>query len=363
MAETLTTGIDVSKWQKGFNLNCALEQGFTYFIFRAGNTYNSGKMEKDPQFDSFCAQAKTLNFTNVGAYYFGHAFSVNDAIKEANLFLQCIMGKNIRKVYYDVEAEMINQPKATLTTIVKAFCDTVNRAGYICGIYASESVFNSNLDDTQLKSYPHWVAKYSSKNPTMKAGTQVEIWQYGGTTNYLRDPKINGTTVDQNIIYVPWDSSQPSQKPVNPKEVTYEVIHQLALNALDGKYGTGEVRKKALGDLYAPVQAEINAILKQRAEKDEQKSTEQLAREVLAGLWGNGIERKIRLGKRYNEVQAMVTKMIKENKASDFMYTVVAGDTLSKIAKRYNMTVQELAKLNNIENPNKITVGQKLIIE
>ena len=73
----MITGIDVSKWQKGFDLKNALNQGFTYYIFRAGNTYNSGKMEKDPQFDNFCNQAKTLNITTWGAYYFGHAFSVN----------------------------------------------------------------------------------------------------------------------------------------------------------------------------------------------------------------------------------------------------------------------------------------------
>lgn len=43
-------------------------------------------------------------------------------------------------------------------------------------------------------------------------------------------------------------------------------------------------------------------------------------------------------------------------------YTVVRGDTLSAIAKRYNTTVSALAKLNNIKNVNLIYVGQKLII-
>lgn len=43
-------------------------------------------------------------------------------------------------------------------------------------------------------------------------------------------------------------------------------------------------------------------------------------------------------------------------------YTVKAGDTLSKIAKKYNTTYQELARKNNIKNPNKIYVGQILKI-
>ena len=43
-------------------------------------------------------------------------------------------------------------------------------------------------------------------------------------------------------------------------------------------------------------------------------------------------------------------------------YTVKKGDTLSAIAKKYNTTVNNLAKLNNIKNVNLIYVGQKLII-
>lgn len=43
-------------------------------------------------------------------------------------------------------------------------------------------------------------------------------------------------------------------------------------------------------------------------------------------------------------------------------YTVVRGDTLSGIAKRFNTTVSYLAKINNIQNVNLIYVGQVLKI-
>lgn len=43
-------------------------------------------------------------------------------------------------------------------------------------------------------------------------------------------------------------------------------------------------------------------------------------------------------------------------------YTVKSGDTLSKIARVNNTTVDNLVKLNNIKNPNIISVGQKLIL-
>lgn len=43
-------------------------------------------------------------------------------------------------------------------------------------------------------------------------------------------------------------------------------------------------------------------------------------------------------------------------------YIVQSGDTLFGIALKYNTTYQELAKYNNISNPNLITVGQKIKI-
>ncbi|KFE68654.1 glucosaminidase domain-containing protein [Hyalangium minutum] len=44
------------------------------------------------------------------------------------------------------------------------------------------------------------------------------------------------------------------------------------------------------------------------------------------------------------------------------VYSVRSGDTLNALAKRFNTSVSEIAKANNITNPNKISTGQKLTI-
>jgi predicted chitinase/LysM repeat protein len=44
------------------------------------------------------------------------------------------------------------------------------------------------------------------------------------------------------------------------------------------------------------------------------------------------------------------------------VHTIRSGETLSSIARRYNSTVDALAKANNIQNPNLIISGRKLII-
>ena len=48
------------------------------------------------------------------------------------------------------------------------------------------------------------------------------------------------------------------------------------------------------------------------------------------------------------------------NSEKDTVYTVKKGDTLSKIAAKYGVTVADLVKWNSIEDPNLILIGQKI---
>ena len=51
------------------------------------------------------------------------------------------------------------------------------------------------------------------------------------------------------------------------------------------------------------------------------------------------------------------------NVSQETIYIVKSGDTLSKIAEKYNTTYQKIAKDNNISNPNLIYPDQKLVIK
>ena len=44
-------------------------------------------------------------------------------------------------------------------------------------------------------------------------------------------------------------------------------------------------------------------------------------------------------------------------------YRVQAGDSLNSIAKKYNVTVDQLMKWNNIQDAGMLTVGQQLKIK
>ncbi|MEU1377872.1 peptidoglycan-binding protein [Streptomyces triculaminicus] len=49
-------------------------------------------------------------------------------------------------------------------------------------------------------------------------------------------------------------------------------------------------------------------------------------------------------------------------RVEDTFYVVVTGDTLFKIATRFNTTVEQLQAWNHIPDPNHIEVGQQLLV-
>lgn len=70
----------------------------------------------------------------------------------------------------------------------------------------------------------------------------------------------------------------------------------------------------------------------------------------------------------YNLENINVIKEIQEQEYQDdnpysmVIYFVKPGDTLWKIAKRYRSKVDDIARINNIENPDKISPGMQLFI-
>lgn len=198
-------GIDVSRWQGDFNFLAAKErEGVEFAILKAGGS-DAGNYE-DSKFESFYKSCKSIGLP-VGAYYFGRDLTVVDARISANHFVSLLAGKQFEyPVYYDVEGDMITKTDSkTLTDIILAFVDVVEKAGYWVGIYSSASFFNSEMEDKRLSKYAHWAAAWSEK-PTLTSGNDYGIWQFGGSRNCIRSTQINGQTVDQNFCYLDYPS-------------------------------------------------------------------------------------------------------------------------------------------------------------
>lgn len=318
-------GIDVSKWQGSINWNAVKYAGIEFAIIKAGGSDNG--FYQDPYFEANYNGAKSAGM-HVGAYYFvgPGCTSAADGAADAKRFLAMLAGKQLDlPVYIDFEAPAGNN-KAGNTQACIGFGDVMEKAGYYCGVYASDlSGFQSRLNKNDLKRFTWWVARYGGK-PSY-ATEQMHIWQY---TDAGHVGGIAGK-VDMDICYVDFPS----------------IIKAGGYNGY--KKGT------------------VSANIAKPASHPVKKSNDTIAQEVIAGKWGNGNDRVNRLKSAgYNPatIQNIVnSKLGVSSKPSAVYYTVKRGDTLSGIASKYGTTWQAIQKLNGIANPNRIYPGQKLRVK
>lgn len=110
-------------------------------------------------------------------------------------------------------------------------------------------------------------------------------------------------------------------KKEEPKEQPKKTVEELAKEVIQGKWGAGTARKKALTEAgydYDTVQARVTELMT-GAKAPAKKSVDEIAKEVIQGKWSAGAERKKKLeaaGYNYNEVQARVTELMKPAKKS-----------------------------------------------
>ena len=168
-------GIDVSRHQKSINWAQVKASGISFAILKAGGSDEG--FYTDSTFEGNYAAAKAAGIP-VGAYYFvgTRCISREDGIADAKRFLKMIEGKTFEyPVYIDLEATSPAN-KAGATDACIGFCQTMEQAGYYCGIYASDiSGFQERLDLSRLTAYDKWVARYGSKPQYVKS---YGIWQY-----------------------------------------------------------------------------------------------------------------------------------------------------------------------------------------
>ena len=98
----------------------------------------------------------------------------------------------------------------------------------------------------------------------------------------------------------------PHYEKISGTTVETKTTNEIVKEVLLGEWGTGETRRQALisaGYNYNKIQTKVNKVVK-------------LTNEVLEGKYGNGADRKKALGSDYNIVQWNVNRVIKEKESA-----------------------------------------------
>lgn len=165
-------GIDVSKWQGTIDWNTT-KKFIDFAMIRAGYGREITQMDKCFLYNVKHAQA---NGVPIGAYWYSYAKSAEEAIKEANACLTTIKGFKFEyPIVFDIEdSSQLSLSKRLKTDICKAFCNTIEKAGYYAMIYTNCNWLKNHLyADELLAKYDLWLAHWNAKEPAYSCG----IWQ------------------------------------------------------------------------------------------------------------------------------------------------------------------------------------------
>lgn len=302
-------GIDISHWQSTFNSFNDID----FAIIKA----TEGVGYVDPACDVLYQRAKKAGKL-LGVYHFARPDTGNSAEAEAKWFV-----KNIKGYLNEAIIVLDWEPSGGQIGNIawaKEWLDSVyNQTGIKPLIYMSSSPVNTNnWSSVANADYGLWVANYGANTGVPNTKPTVKWWKFYALWQYTSKGRINGFIGSVDLDYF---------------------------------YGDAEAWKKYANASNKPTPTPAK------------KSNEEIADEVIAGKWGNGEDRKNRLnnaGYNYNTIQAIVN-----NKLAPKIeyYTIQSGDTLTKIAKKYGTTVNQLVSWNNIKNKNLIYAGQKIRVK
>lgn len=303
-------GIDVSSYQGVIDWRAAAGDGVEFAILKVIRK----DLSPDKQFESNWNGCHAAGVPVQGVYNYTYATTVAKAKSDATKVLEILAGR-ATMVWLDVEDGCMEGLGKRLLEIIDAYAEVITGAGLTFGVYTGQYFYNSYIKPYGGVNYPLWIARYGKNDGTMNEKYNPQIpgmvgWQY---TSAGIVAGISGF-VDVNVWYN------------------------------DIAFAPGDSGSEESGTAT--------------------KTVDELAREVLDGIWGNDLEREQRLiaaGYDCDAVQARVNQIYKES--AQVIYTVVKGDTLSGIAKKYNTSVSALVQLNSIADPNRIYVGQKISVK
>lgn len=318
-SEVTYDGIDVSEWQGEINWEEVSQSGIKFVYIRAseGNNY------EDPYAIRNYNGAKE-NGIKVGFYHYLTAANEEEALDEAEFFVSIIKGLKVDcklamdfEYFGELSKEEINQ-------ISNIFLEEVKRlSGKEVIIYSDAYNAAYTFSKELANSYPIWVADYGAREPGNGNWNTWEGFQY---TDEGRITGIYGN-VDRDYFT---DGILLSDSQEIPTSTTPD-----------------------RGTSFSEITVQWGDTLSRIAEEY------QTSYQYLAQINNIANPNLIYVG------QKLKVPKLEDNKIHDtshILYIVEPGNTLTQISNEYGVSIEDIVRLNNIQNPNLIYVGEVLRI-
>ncbi len=314
------SGIDISEFQGIIDFNEVKNSGIQIVYIRSSASFSY----IDNKFEENYTNAKNANL-KIGFYHYVTARTIEEAEEQARFFASVIKDKTTDcylamdfEVFTGLTKEEVNAISETFLTTLENL--TNKKALIYSDAYNAANVFSEDL----LTKYPLWIAEYGVEKPETKYAYLG--WQYSdeGRINGIND-NVDLDEFKESIIL---DDNSPIPKPeLKPEETTKTIYYRVkpgdTLYWIARRYHTT-----------------INSIVKLNHIPNPNL------------IYPNEVF-KIITNYDYNTSSTI----------KDYIYIVKRGDTLTRIAHIYNVSISNLVTWNNIKNPNLIFPGQKIIIQ
>lgn len=232
-------GIDTSKHQASkVDYVKYKKSGGSFVYLRVGcGTTKDKCFEKD-------YKAAVAAGLNVGVYFYTYSTTKDQAFQDATRVLGWLSNRKLDlHVVYDLEDKKqasVNRRNGN-ATMYNTFKDKIEKAGYKCMLYTGEFFFNNYFDRVMING-DLWIAKYSSKKPSV--GRDILVWQHSSSAvneSYYKGP------LDQNYMYNGGLVNKPSPN-INPYPVPTRTLKKtiVMMKGNDVKWLQWELNEKGL---------------------------------------------------------------------------------------------------------------------
>ncbi|MDO4542145.1 MAG: GH25 family lysozyme [Bacillota bacterium] len=305
-SDVIYDGIDVSQWQGYIDFAAVRDAGIEVVYIRSSVGYDY----IDPYFERNYTNARN-NDLRVGFYHYTTARNITEAREEARFFASVIGGKEMDcKPVMDFEY-FPDLTSAEATDVAAAFMSALeDYSGKEPAIY-SDGYNAANVWGEELGRYPLWIAEYDAYRPE-----DSSVWSYWSGWQYSDTGRISGIDGNVDLDYFTdsmFLSEENASTPSKEQErvIYYKVKSGDTLWAISRKYGTTINELVEINDISNPNLIYVGEVLK--------------------------------------------IPIVRYNYST---YIVKPGDTLWVISRRFHTTVQKLAGINDIKNPNLIYPGE-----